>query len=138
MSAKEMVYGAERIIDVLDSGQCLGYKYYILNLGTHPTAYVEIPKNHYCYLKQYDSIDIEVHGGLTYSDSYLIIDCGKRDLKNSWFIGWDYAHCDDYMGFYEEFNDDLASSQKKWTTKEIQQDVFSVCEQLKKMENPRC
>ena len=43
---KKMVYSSKRKRELLDSGEYLGYNYYILNLGTHPTAYVEIPKNH--------------------------------------------------------------------------------------------
>lgn len=129
MNAKEMIYGTERIVDVLDAGKCFGYQYYILNLGTHPTAYVEIPSTHYCYQKQYDNIDINVHGGLTYSEKSLWI--GKHgQIQESWFIGWDYAHYGDYVGLHI-FSDE---HQKKWTTKEIQKDVFSVCEQLKEME----
>lgn len=39
---KEMIYG-ERMgnPDVLYSGEYRGHKFAILNLGTHPTAYVE-------------------------------------------------------------------------------------------------
>lgn len=134
MSAKEMIYGTNRIVDVLDSGKCFGYQYYILNLGTHPTAYVEIPNTHSCYKKRYDEIDIDVHGGLTYSKDYLYIP-ENENLKNSWFIGWDYAHAGDYFGYNENFLLYLQErNNKKWTTKEIQQDVYSVCEQLKEME----
>ncbi len=31
-------------IKVLDTGYCLGLLYYILNLGTHPVAYIKTPK----------------------------------------------------------------------------------------------
>ena len=41
---KEMEYCKDRKIEVLDTGYCLGLLYYILNLGTHPTAYIKIPK----------------------------------------------------------------------------------------------
>lgn len=41
---KEMIYQADRKIEILETGTCFGLLYYILNLGTHPTAYVRIPK----------------------------------------------------------------------------------------------
>ena len=41
---KEMEYSIERKTEVLDTGYCLGLLYYIMNLGTHPTAYIRIPE----------------------------------------------------------------------------------------------
>ena len=38
---KEMVYGNERKCEILESGVYLDHRYAILNLGTHPTAYIE-------------------------------------------------------------------------------------------------
>lgn len=122
---KSMVYDAKRKHEVLDSGKCLNYNYYIMNLGTHPTAYIEIPKEHKLYSKHYGNIDIDVHGGLTYSESYLWID-NETELKDSWFIGWDYAHCGDYLGYEEMYPIEMQIEQKKWTTEEIQEEVIDV------------
>lgn len=128
---KEMKYQAERKKELLDSGKCMGYNYYILNLGTYPTAYIEIPKNHKYYLKNYDEINIDVHGGLSYSDNYLIVENEK--LTNTWFIGWDYAHYDDFIGYELNYPLEFRTSGKKWTTEEIQEEVYSVCKQLKEV-----
>lgn len=125
---KQMEYQAKRKIELLDSGKCINYNYYILNLGTHPTAYIEIPKNHKYYLKHYDEIDIDVHGGLTYSDNYLIVEGEK--ITNCWFIGWDYAHFGDFIGYELNYPTEFRTNEKKWTTKEIQNDVYEVCKQL--------
>lgn len=63
---KEMVYSADRIIKVLHNGEYRGHKFAILNLGTHPTAYVE------CKLDDCNSYgderldEISVHCGFTY------------------------------------------------------------------------
>ena len=38
---KEMVYSSTHTKEVLHSGEYKGYKFCILTLGTHPTAYVE-------------------------------------------------------------------------------------------------
>ena len=37
-----------------------------------------------------------------------------------------YAHCDDYTGYFEDGYNNL----KKWTTKEMQQEVVGVINQL--------
>ena len=125
---KEMIYQPTRKIEVLDTGTCLGFFYWILNLGTHPTAYIKIPENHKFYGKEYGDIDLEVYGGLTYSKDYLYISNNQK--IEGWFIGWDYAHCDDYMGYEEIIPEDLRTGGKKWTTQEIKEEVQEVCKQL--------
>ena len=128
MKIKPMVYQADRKVELLYKGRYNGYNYYILNLGTHPTAYIEIPKGHKYYKVEYDNIDIYVHGGLTYSDNELM----GVESKN-WFIGWDYAHDGDYMGFYADemfLERPSLLSEKQWTTEEIIKDCESVIDQL--------
>ena len=119
---KEMVYQKDRKTEVLYSGTYKCYDFYIMNLGTHPTAYVDVSNNKLLNGKYYGKIDIDVHFGLTYSADHLVTDTG---LIIGWFIGWDYAHCCDYSGL---FPNEL-QTQKKWTTKEIFEDVKSVIEQ---------
>lgn len=125
---KEMIYQAKRKIEVLDAGTCFGLFYWILNLGTHPTAYIKIPRNHKYYQKDYGDIDIDVHGGLTYARDYLYIN--ETQKLEGWFIGWDYAHCWDYGGYEEKCPEDLRTGGKKWTTQEIREEVYKACEQL--------
>lgn len=129
---KQMIYSHNRKREVLDSGKCCNYNYYILNLGAFPTAYIEIPINHKLYSKHYDNIDIDVHGGLTYSGNYLWID-DETELKDSWFIGWDYAHYDDYLGYEKMYPIEMQTEGKKWTTEEIQEEVMDVCKQLERL-----
>ena len=63
---KPVVYQKERMMDILHKGVCGGHKFCILNLGTHPTAYVE------CKLEDCHDYhdgrfwDIPVNGGFTY------------------------------------------------------------------------
>lgn len=104
---KEMKYQATSKIELLFDEEYKGYHYYILNLGTHPTAYVEITKGNKLFGKTYneiyeDDIDIEVHGGLTYSRDYM-------------FLGKD--------------------TKKEWTTEEIIEECKSVIEQIMKANN---
>lgn len=126
MKIKQMVYQKDRKIELLYKGNYKGYNYYILNLGTHPTAYIEIPKGHKLYQKNYDDIYINVHGGLTYSDDNLM---GIK--SENWFIGWDYAHYDDYAGFYDDIPDYLKNNNlKRWTTEEIIEECKNGIEQI--------
>lgn len=144
---EEMVYSDKRKAKILKHGKYLGFEFYIMNLGTHPTAYINIPKEHKFYGVEYedlDELDIDVHGGLTYSKDTLIIDFDGENIQNAkevkgWFIGWDYAHANDYTGFplpsIFDFGSELFNNiDKKWTTEEIFEEVQSVCEQIKSKE----
>lgn len=132
----EMIYQNQRLEPplVLANGTYKGYNYYVLNLGTHPCGYVEIPKSSKYFNIDYDNIPIECHGGLTYSSNYL------RSIANEdeerFFIGWDYAHYMDYVGYYNlnEFQPSFSEHLKKFTTKEIVDDCLEVIEQLISLE----
>lgn len=123
---KQMKYQPNRIHEILFEGYFKGYHFLIMNLGTHPTAYIEIPRESKLFGKDYDEIwdltEIDVHGGPSYSDSYVM---GAKE--NSWFIGWDYAHFGDYYGADSIFEGTglYSKDDKKWTTAEIMQDVIS-------------
>lgn len=64
-------------------------------------GYVAVPPGHPAYEKHYDEVDVEVHGGLTYSDH-----CQKDgpichlpnpgDPDNVWWLGFDTCHWNDY------------------------------------------
>lgn len=134
MKIKEMIYKSERDIELLYNNIYKGYHYYILSLGTHPTAYVELPKKHKFYNKCYWEIDEEnnilVHGGFTYSESGLQIG-NNTHLENSWFIGWDYAHYHDFYCFPDEPIFKQNKDVKKWTTEEIIKECENIIDQLK-------
>ena len=104
--------------EVLDKGEYKGYKYLIFSFGTHPCAYVQIPKIHpYWNFKDYDELPIEVHGGLTFAGEQPYMD-------NNFCIGWDYYHFDDYNPLSPELGG------KRWHTVDILKDVFDVIHQL--------
>lgn len=128
---KKMVYSSERKIDVLDTGYCFGLLYYILNLGTHPTAYIKIPESSKYYEKDMNEIDLEVHGGITYAKDYLYI--SKNQKVDGYFIGWDYAHYNDYAGYEEKLPQNLRTGGKKWTTQEIYEEIKEACYELNKI-----
>ncbi len=135
MKIKEMEYGKESRTELLFKDKYKNYNYYILNLGTHPTAYIEIPKEDTLYKKSYDEIyrigcDIDVNGGLTYSDNELM---GVK--SENWFIGWDYAHCCDYCGYEEDMPESIRTYGKKWTTEEIIEECKNAIDQIIDFEN---
>lgn len=134
MKIKEMEYGKDRKTELLCKDKYKNYNYYVLNLGTHPTAYIEIPKEDKLYGKSYDEIyrigcDIDVNGGLTYSDNELM-----GISSDNWFIGWDYAHCGDYCGYEETMPESIRTYGKKWTTKEIIEECKNAIDQIVEFE----
>lgn len=56
--------------------------------GGYRCGYVGLPKENEYYNVDYDNIDIDCHGGLTYSESFLY---GQAD-RDTWWIGFDCAH----------------------------------------------
>lgn len=132
---KEMIYKQNREIEILFEGKYKDYQFYILSLGTHPTAYVEVPSTSKLFGKGYFDIErmninIDVHGGLTFSEDHL-----QRIKENTWFIGWDYAHCDDYTGDEEIYPRMFRRGGKKWTTEEIFEEVKGAIDQIIEVDN---
>lgn len=117
-----MIYQKERDLKILYQGIYNGYKFKIISLGTHPCAYVMIPKGHLYYGKQYDDIDLECHYGITFSGKL------KGD-KINWWIGWDYTHSGDFY-FHKISLVGSGSNDKKWTTEEIFEEVKEVIDNL--------
>ena len=123
----EMEYRSDRKNrNILDMGEYKGYRYYVMNLGTHPCAYVEIPKGHKYFGINEDDANIDCHGGLTYASDYL---CVGENPIHGWFIGWDYAHYGDYVG-YAGYYEELYGDQKRYSTRELIYDCHKVIEQL--------
>lgn len=80
-----------RIIRVVIQEPC-GKK--INMFGGYLNGYTCIPKDHPCYGKDYDEIDIEIHGGLTFGE--YDADCGLH------WIGFDSSHSGDYVPSLEK------------------------------------
>lgn len=122
---KEMIYSANRIDpERIAEGTYKGFDYYVLNLGTHPCAYIDVTET-LLNGKEYGDIDIQCHGGLTYSRNYLpTVD------KKGWFIGWDYAHSCDFIGYELEMPIVIRTNGKRWTTAEIVNECKQVIDQI--------
>ena len=123
---KEMIYSDTRINppERLADGEYKGFHFYVLTLGTHPCAYVDVTDSD-LNGTHYTDINIECHCGLTYSRDYLhTVD------KKGWFIGWDYAHYGDFAGYELEMPIDIRTNGKKWTTYEIINECKQVIDQI--------
>jgi len=64
-------------------------------------GYVGVTEGHPAFKKHYEDIDVEVHGGLTFSDFCQesadichIVEPGENDRV--WWIGFDCDHCFDF------------------------------------------
>lgn len=130
MEIKPMVY-KQRVadIEVLAHDTYRDYEFAIVSFGTHPCAYVGIPKGHRFYRKDYDLKmfdNIPAHCGLTYSEMGI-----ENLMQDKWVIGWDYAHSGDYtpLLFWEGL--------KRWSTEEILEEVKAVIDEIIKEEDKK-
>jgi hypothetical protein len=122
---KEMIYSPKRLKqpERLAEGEYRGLTYYVLTLGTHPCAYVDVTGTPLDG-KGYDDIDILCHFGLTYAEPHLsTVDTG------GWFIGWDYGHYTDFAGYTMEMAPGMQTG-KKWTTEEMVEECKNVIDQI--------
>jgi hypothetical protein len=111
-----------------------GFSCFILrNTSGNWCGYVGVPSTHPAYEKDYDNVNVSVHGGLTYANKCNGHIChvpepGMPD--DVWWLGFDTAHYDDlspsiphlkgYGATYKDVN---------YTRKETEQ----LAEQLSKM-----
>lgn len=59
----------------------------------HWCGYVGLPEAHPHHGKDYDSIDADVHGGLTYASDHA----PKQEADGQWWVGFDCAHVGDIV-----------------------------------------
>lgn len=57
--------------------------------GMHRCGYVRVPSNHPAYNVDYNNVEADVHGGLTFGQA--------DDEGNGWWFGFDCAHFGDSM-----------------------------------------
>lgn len=73
------------------------------------TGYVGLGRNNRYYKVRYNEIPVSCHGGLTYSDSYLV----DQNDKDMWWIGYDTNHYgdgkdyDSAMWLFREYKESL-------------------------------
>lgn len=108
----------------LESGTILedayhgGVRYLIMRGPGALCAYVGVPSGHALSGEDYDNIDLECHGGLTFSGA----GSGEYHPEGFYWFGWDYAHCGDKT-FYDLQDD---PDDTPWTLSMVRDEVRSV------------
>ena len=92
------------------------------NTMGHLCGYLGIPPAHPWYGRDYNSIDADIHGGLTYS-SYRFHEFSELDI---WWVGFDCAHAGDWTNFYATYPE---SGLHKWTPDEVLDELGKLAEQ---------
>lgn len=80
-------------------------------------GYVAVPQGHPWFGLDYDDIEADVHGGLTYA-SEGGQGFGPRDSKGMWVVGFDTAH----------YNDTIA----RWPEEKVQKEADNLLAQANK------
>lgn len=114
---KEMEYIKSRKRELLERNTYRNHEYFVISFGTHPCGYVKLNGEILV------PADICCHGGITYNESYLKI--SDEETISGEFIGWDYAHYGDYLGFDEGWCTGM-----KYTTEEIVEECKAVIDEL--------
>lgn len=78
----------------------------------HYCGYIGIPNTHPWYRKSQDSIEIDVHGGLTFNGDHLPMGLGLESDSYMWWLGFDCAHAWDQAPFFlsKEYTDIIGRS----------------------------
>jgi len=84
-------------------------------------GYVLIPSGHPLHGKHYDDIDVDVHGGLTYSELITeeMVKTWKLDVEDlgKWCVGFDTFHSGDSLS--------------RWSEGRVQEETNRLMDQLK-------
>lgn len=118
---KRMVYTNNmHTSEILYSDTYKGLDFYVVSYGTHPCCYIGMYEDDKNYNVDYSEIDLNVHGGLTYSGNltHLPVDHKK------WWIGWDYAHVGDRFGEYYQ-------SGHTWKTTELIKECIQAIDEIR-------
>lgn len=123
---KQMIYSNRRKSEIIAEGEHNGVRYYVINRGLHPCAYIgcneEFVKKHINECG--DIVGINVHGGVTFD--------GTLNDIEEYVIGWDYGHCADWDGFFSD-EENLRLGHRKYATTEIVEECKSAIDDFYRM-----
>ena len=112
-----------------------GVRIVIMRGPASMNVYLGVPKDHPLAGFDYDSIPLNCHGGLTFSQE------GDKFLpKNYWWYGYDYAHAGDFTIFGKKGARDIQakfdhSDDEKWALGAIIEDSWEARYDFKKLKN---
>lgn len=95
----------------------------------HRCGYVGLPQGHPSYGKRYEDIDVEVHGGLTFSGW----DVEGFTADQLWWVGFDCLHAGDAPDpelAPDTWRSSLIHGAHVWTSDEVVQETERLAEQL--------
>lgn len=99
-------------------------------------GYVGVDKSHPSYGKDYDSVGVQVHGGLTYSREKL--HCVDEEVTGPlWWFGFDTAHYMDLKPMQNEIDQKFAFNHEGDTYKNlkyVEEETRRLAEQLAKQQ----
>ena len=100
-----------------------GFHFYVLTMGSHPCAYIDVGHS------EFSAGAINCHGGITYEDNIL-----ATVPEKSYFIGWDYAHYNDFLVFNDRLAKEYGEPYRahKYTLTEIVKECINVIDQIRK------
>lgn len=129
MQENKKLYGKENKPRIIGYGIYKDVKWAITSVnGKHPCAYIE-DKFTTVYDDMY-KIPLDVHGGITFYD-YCHFNPEEENVK---YIGWDYAHCGDYIDHYnlpEQFKGIFKfDGDRKYTYDEIKDEILKAIDKM--------
>lgn len=127
---KEMIYKDTWEQSLLEYGSYKGYHYCVVSQGVFPCGYVELSPDH-AYFKQDNAIIC--HGGITFH-GHLSDDLGLP--SNTFWIGWDYGHAGDLLGF--DFSFRTVAYGNGYTTEDVVAECHNVIDQLEAIKDEVC
>lgn len=116
---KQMEYKEHGEFEILGTGTIKGIDWAIISHGTHPCAYIKVTRENRERIAKMAK-PAPCHGGITYMENKLD---GLDDAGDGTWVGWDYSHMGDFLGFYIPIG---AENGKRWTTDEIMQDIIKM------------
>jgi hypothetical protein len=84
----------DRPEDVLAKGEHLGFQWVVVHNGMgYRCGYVRVPLGHPWHGKDYNDLNVEVHGGVSFAEAD--VPCDAPGTDTDWWIGFDCAHAFD-------------------------------------------
>ena len=101
-------------------------------------GYVGVPESHNCFKKDYYDVEVDVHGGLTFSDLCSEPEkvesnvCHTGEVANDivWWLGFDTAHSEDYTPKHGFHQYEWERGQTYKTLNYVKREVTSLAKQL--------
>lgn len=106
----------------------------------HLCGYVGVPKGHPLHGKGYSElydkdIDLEVHGGLTYSEGCQGHICHQKEGNdNTWWFGFDCAHAGDRSPGYQ-YDENVSTYERYRDIQYVETETNRLADQLAVMVN---